>query len=226
MVAQVTVLIPAYNESAYITDTIYGVKAAGIADRILVIDDGSRDKTAQIAACAGAEVIKLGANEGKGNALNIGIASICSEITVFLDGDIGKSAVELRKLVEPILAGDADMTIGILPPPTHKGGLGIVKNTARWLVYKNTGKRLDGALSGQRAVRQEVLKDIGSIPGGFAAEVGINIKALELGYKIMEVPVKMFHRESKRDLKGFMHRGRQFYDILKFCVKKGGGCGL
>ncbi len=221
MGVQIAVLIPAYNEEAYITGTLCGVKAAGIVDRILVIDDGSTDKTAQMARRAGAKVIKSEINRGKGRALNIGIANICSDITVFLDGDIGKSAVELRNLVEPILAGYADMTIGVLPPPTRKGGLGIVKGVANRLVYKNTGKRLRASLSGQRAIKQEVLRDIVPIPEGFAAEVGINIKTLRLGYRVVEVPVDMSHRESTRSLGGVIHRGRQFYDIFKFCIKEG-----
>ncbi len=57
--------------------------------------------------------------------------------------------------------------------------------------------------------------------GGFAAEIGLNIKELK-GYRVLEVPVNMFHRESGRNLKGFMHRGKQFMDILLFCFGKVG----
>lgn len=221
MDTEITVLIPAFNEERYIADTLYGVKSAGIANRVLVVDDCSTDNTSSIAQDAGAEVIRRISNRGKGNALNTGLKSIISGVVVFIDGDVGRSAKEFYKLVEPILAGDADMVIGVLPPSTVKGGFGLVKKTSERLILKSTGKRLNGCLSGQRAATRETLSAVGEIPDGFAAEVGINIKALNLGYRVLEVPVKMSHRESGRNLEGFLHRGIQFYDILKFYSRKG-----
>ncbi|MGI6703348.1 MAG: glycosyltransferase family 2 protein [Clostridia bacterium] len=220
MKQQVTVLIPAYNEAEYITRTIYGVKFSGVADRILVVDDGSTDKTAEAAREAGADVIRLSVNRGKGNALNEGLSKVHSGVVVFVDADTGQSASELYKLVKPVLAGEADMTIGILPPSSVKGGFGFVKKLARALVKKSTGIELDAGLSGQRAVRREVLSGIGPVPEGFATEVGLNIKALNLGYRVVEVPVNMYHRESGRNLRGFLHRGKQFCDILKYCLSE------
>lgn len=220
---QVTVLIPAYNEEKYIVSTIRGVKSSGAADRILVVDDGSIDKTAEAARETGAEVIRLSSNRGKGNALNTGLLRVPSGVVVFIDADTGQSAAELYKLVVPVLEGKADMTIGVLPPSSVRGGFGLVKKLAGTLVLKSTGVGLDAGLSGQRAVKREVLSAIGPVSEGFAVEVGMNIKALSLGYRALEVPVKMHHRESGRNLEGFVHRGRQFCDILKFCLKEARG---
>ncbi len=220
MKQQVTVLIPAFNEQKYIGSTIYGIKASGIVDRVVVVDDGSRDNTAQVASDLGAEVIRLKRNRGKGYAINYGLGSVCSEIIVFLDADIGKSSSELTKLVEPVMTGKADMTIGIFPPAVNKGGFGLVKKLARLLVYASTGKILKSGLSGQRAFRRDVLLAIEPVPDGFAAEIGMNIKAMKMGYTVIEVPVKMTHRETKRNLKGFIHRGRQFFEILRFYLRE------
>ena len=221
MKPEVAVLIPAYNEEYYIGGTILGVRASGSADRIIVVDDGSTDDTAAVAARSGAEVLRIESNRGKGYALNYGLQRIKSGIVVFIDADVGQSAVELQKLVAPVVSGEADMTIGVLPPSSRKGGFGLVKKFADTIVKRNTGRKLSAGLSGQRAVRMELLSAIGPVPGGFAAETGLNIKALAKGYRVVEVPVNMFHRESGRNIKGFMHRGKQFMDILLFCLRKG-----
>ena len=223
MKSEVTVLIPAYNEEEYISGTIFGVKASGSAGRIIVVDDGSTDNTGKVAARYGAEVLRLERNRGKGYALNCGLQRIAGGIVVFIDADTGLSACEINKLVEPVETGRADMTIGVLPSVSSKGGFGFVKKIAETAVYRSTGRKLYAGLSGQRAAKREVLYAIGRIPDGFAAETGLNIKVIRLGYTVLEVPVNMFHRESGRDLRGFLHRGKQFMDILSFCLREGRG---
>lgn len=223
MKPEVTVLVPAFNEEKYIGSTIYGMKASGMAKRVIVVDDGSSDSTAQVAMASGAEVLKMESNRGKGHALNCGLKNIESGIVVFIDADIGQSSSELDKLVWPVLKGEADMTIGVLPPPLKKGGFGLVKTLVKVLVFTSTGERLTAGLSGQRAFRREVLYDIGPVPDGFAAEIGLNIKTLKKGYRVLEVPVNMAHRETGRNLKGFIHRGRQFVEILKFYLMEARG---
>jgi glycosyltransferase involved in cell wall biosynthesis len=213
---EVTVLIPAFNEEKYIAGTVYGIKACGGIIRVIVMDDGSTDGTARAASGSGAEVIKLKKNMGKGCALNYGLKSVNSGIIAFIDADIGTGSKELEKLLEPIIKDKADMTIGVLQPVSGKGGFGLVKKLSRLLLFVSTGRTLTAGLSGQRVFKREVLDEIAPISDGFAAEIGMNIKAMKKGYRVLEVPVNMTHRETKRDLKGFLHRGRQFYDILKY----------
>jgi glycosyltransferase involved in cell wall biosynthesis len=221
MKPEVSVLIPAFNEEMYIGSTIFGVKASGCADRIIVVDDGSSDNTGLAAELAGAEVIRLKSNRGKGFALNCGLERVSQGVVCFIDADTGHSACELKKLVKPLVSGDADMVIGVLPPAATKGGFGLVKKLAGGFLYKKTGRVLTAGLSGQRAVKKEVISAIGPVPEGFAAEIGMNVRAIRLGYRVLEVPVNMYHRESGRDFEGFMHRGRQFMDILRFCLWEG-----
>ncbi len=219
---KVTVIIPAYNEENRIGQTIYGLRTSSYVNEILVVDDGSRDRTASAAEEAGVRVIRLPHNSGKGNALNHGILHASGEVLAFIDADVGESSGEVDKLLCPVLAGEADVTIGVFPPPQKKGGFGWVKRLARYTVRKHTGCCLSAVLSGQRAFRKEVLGIIGPIPGGYAAEVGMTIKILREGFRIVEVPVNMSHRETGRNLKGFVHRGRQFADIFRLCIREAG----
>ena len=93
--------------------------------------------------------------------------------------------------------------------------MGFVKRLAKESVYEMTGKELDATLSGQRIFKKEVLEKFDEIPYGYGVEVGMTIDILKHGYKIVEVLVDMIHSETGRDLKGFIHRGKQYYHIKK-----------
>lgn len=216
----ISVIIPAFNEERSIASTVKTVLALPEVDRVLVVDDGSGDRTAARARKAGAEVISHIKNLGKGAALNTGVSACrASDIVVFLDADTGPSAVEIQKLITPLLDNAADMTVAVFPPAKNKGGFGLVKALAYWGVFVLTGKRFIASLSGQRAFNRRALEAIGKIPDGFGAEVGITVKACLAGLAVREVAVNMIHRETKRDFAGFKHRGRQFLDLLRFFVR-------
>ena len=219
---KVTVLIPAFNEENRIMETVKAINSSSLIDRIIVIDDGSTDDTFEVVKNQGIEVYKLAKNQGKGAALEYGIkkAMDSSNIIVFLDGDIGSSALEIEKLIIPLLNHEADVTIAKFPPAIKKGGIGLVKNLSRSGVKILTGKTIHTALSGQRAFHVEVLKQVGSLPKDYGIEVGMIVDILNLGFRVKEVDVLMTHRETGRDIHGFIHRGRQFYQILKVLAKK------
>ena len=80
-------------------------------------------------------------------------------------------------------------------------------------------------LSGQRAMTKKVLLDVLPLSSGFGLEVGMSIRALRRGYRIVEVDTTMTHAETGRDLQGFLHRGRQFLDVLKVIIKEAKGVG-
>ena len=85
---------------------------------------------------------------------------------------------------------------------------------------------MKSALSGQRAFRRQVLEDLRPIPGGFGVEVGMLIDLLRKGYRVVEVPVEMEHEATGRNLKGFLHRGKQFCHILRVLISKIGRDGI
>ncbi|AOT68138.1 glycosyltransferase family 2 protein [Geosporobacter ferrireducens] len=225
MTKRITVILPAYNEEDRVSATIAGLHKSNYVNRILVIDDGSKDQTSKAAETAGAEVYRMPVNAGKGYAMQQGVMKTVhdSDIIVFLDADIGESASEIDKLIEPIFLGRADVTIARFPAAKKKGGFGLVKNLAKYGVQFYTGKTITTSLSGQRAFNAEVLKSFGNIPVDYGVEVGMTIDLLRMGYQIQEVDVNMTHRETGRDLKGFIHRGKQFYQILATLIRKSKG---
>ena len=212
----VLALIPAFNEQDTIRQTVQGVISLPLVDRVLVIDDGSTDETVNRARQAGAEVVVQPVNLGKGAALNRGLKEFREDILLLLDGDLGESAGEAVKLVEPLMAGQADMTIARFPKLHTKGGFGLVKGLASIGIRSLTGIRAEAPLSGQRALSREVVKSVGSFAAGYGVEVGLTIDIARQGFRILEVDTAMYHHgQTGRDLGGFWHRGKQFIHVVR-----------
>jgi len=134
----VTVILPAYNEEISIGSVVLLTRY--YADSVIVVDDGSSDRTAEIAKKAGAEVIVHEANKGKGAALKTGFAAaddLGADIIVTMDSDGQHNPAEIPKLVDPIIKGEADMVNG------SRYLNGLDKNTPS---YRRVGQTiLDGA---------------------------------------------------------------------------------
>lgn len=211
----VKIIIPAYNEEERILDTIAAVKTIADVAEIIVVNDGSNDATSQRARSAGVSVLDLQANRGKGGAMNAAVENIDADIVVFLDADLGESAAEAWKIIEPVREGRADLCIASFPPPLKKGGFGLVKGTASRALRKAGQNEVNAPLSGQRAMTREVLKAVTPFHEAYGVELGMSLRALLAGYRIMEVPTTMRHNETGRNLEGFLHRGRQFRDVVR-----------
>lgn len=187
--------------------------------KIVVVDDGSSDMTAVMAESCGAEVIRMPSNLGKGRAIRKALKEVDQEYVLFLDGDLGEHAIEASKLINAVLEDKADIAVAAFPQPKVKGGLGIAKGFGRWAIKSLTGYNMKEPLSGQRALRREALDKIKIAPG-FGVEVAMTIDLIREGYRVLEIPTLMSHRETGRDFAGFWHRGEQFFDILKVYVKR------
>lgn len=218
----ISALVPAYNEEDKIENTIKSIKKSKYINYIVVIDDGSKDNTAEIAIKLDVEVIRLETNRGKGFALECGIRKVInkSDIIVFLDADLEESSIEVDRLIEPILKNQCDVTIAKINSTCNKGGFGLVKLLAKKGVKYFTKYDFDCSLSGQRAFKTEVLKEIKKIPRKYGVEIGMIIDILNSDYTIKEIEVDMKHRETGRDLRGFIHRGKQFFQILETLIWK------
>ena len=216
-------LVPAYNEEKRIADTIGALKSLSSVSEVVVADDCSSDDTVNEAKKAGATVIEHKYNLGKGQSLNKALESLeMSKYSgvILADGDLASSAAEFKHLIEGFEQGSADMLIAGFGKPKKKGGFGLVKGLARWAIKKYGGsEQFKTPLSGQRLLATGILKDILPLAPGFGMEVDMTLKALKAGYKVREVPTKMTHDETGRNLAGFKHRGRQFVDILKVTCK-------
>jgi len=211
----IAVLIPAHEEADRIADTVAAAREIPGVTRVVVVDDGSRDDTAERAEAAGAKVVRLWNNVGKGAALEAGASRVeNADIVILLDGDLGDTARQGALLLEPIHAGEADMTIAGFPKPQTKAGFGLVKNFARWGIRSlGGGWTSDAPLSGQRALTRACLEAVRPFATGYGVEVALTVRALRAGLRLVEVPTTMTHAATGRDMHGFIHRGRQFVHV-------------
>lgn len=220
-----SVIIPAYNESERIVDTINGINHLAEVDEIVVVDDGSSDNTAQVVKSIDIEKLKFyiqTKNYGKGKALEKGLEIMRkdADIVVFLDADVGKTSSEVIKIIRPVLDDECDVAIARFRPASKKGGMGFVKRLAKDSVYEMTGVELNSTISGQRAFKREVIDRFDFMPDGYGVEVGMTVDILKWGYRVNEYLVDMTHNETGRDLKGFIHRGKQYLHIKKIVKQK------
>lgn len=217
----VSVIIPAYNEADRIGSTIMAAWRLPHVIEVVVVDDGSIDDTAKIAlSCGASAVIRLKSNSGKGMALMKGISASKGDVLLFVDADLGESAISLEPLIRTVVDGDIDMAIAAPPPSGNLGGFGLAKAIARLAIALSGGFVPKAPLSGQRAVRRKLIERIGRLAHGFGVEVGLTIDALSQGARIVEIPIKFEHRHTGRTIRGFIHRGRQLVDILRAALPR------
>lgn len=218
---KVTALVPAHDEGSRIGATVRAILTIPQVTSVIVIDDASDDDTADLAEAAGAKVVRLYSNVGKGGALQMGATrSEDADIILLLDGDLGDSAAQASLLLEPVLSGGADMAIARFPRPAHKAGFGMVMNLAhKAITDANPEFDAQAPLSGQRAMIRECLDATLPFGAGYGAEVVLTVRALRAGFRLVEVETTMTHAATGRDVAGFIHRGKQFVHVALAVLK-------
>ncbi len=204
-----TAIVPAYNEALRIAPVLAAITGAESIGEVIVVDDGSRDRTAEAAAQPGVTVVRLPRNRGKAQAMCEGAKRAGNEIIVFLDADlVGLTSRHVDDLVGPVLAGEVDMTVG-----QFWSGSPLV---TAWM-------RFCPAISGQRAMRAD---DFLTIPGvatsGFGVEVTVTRHAIMRGLHIRYVHlphISHVWKESKRGLlRGLGMRATMYGQIIRATV--------
>lgn len=211
----VVALVAARDMADSVGPTVAALRSLTGVDDVLVVDDGSRDGTADAALEAGARVLRLPANLGKGGAVRAGVAAT-PEAGVYLlvDADVGASAGLAERLLPPVLESGADLVVAVLPAAGRRGGVGLVRRLAGAGIRRATGNAVRAPLSGQRAVRAEVLREL-PLAERFGLETAMTIDARRAGVAVVEVDVDMEHRHRGRSVAGFGHRARQGADIVR-----------
>lgn len=215
---RIVAILPAHDEAERIVDSVRAALSIPGIERVVVVDDASGDETASLAQSAGAEVVRLERNAGKGGALDAGLAHAGDpDIVLLLDADLGSTAAQGGRLLTPVLEGDADMAIAGFPKPKGKAGFGLVKRLARWGIGRLGGGGFvaDAPLSGQRALNRSAIQAVTPFASGYGVEVAATVHALRAGLRLVEVPTTMTHAATGRDLAGFIHRGRQFVHVAR-----------
>ena len=200
-----TILIAARDEAARIGTTVAELRKQFPGARVLVADDGSRDATAHVAATAGARVVRL-PRRGKGQALTLGEREAAP-------GDLLLCDADLRGDLRPLLGGDSDLTIAAFAQK-QGGGFGIAKEAARRLIRLASGYPAQEPLSGQRRLTQSARDAVFPLAAGFGCEAAMTADAMNARLGIGEAGLPLEHRATARDVRGFLHRGRQLRDIV------------
>jgi hypothetical protein len=100
------------------------------------------------------------------------------------------------------------------------GGFGVALGFARWAIRRRCGLELAAPISGQRAMRAEVLPAVVPFAHAFGMEIGMTVDAVRAGYRVVEVPLDLGHRATGRTLSGFVHRLRQLVDFVRVYVSR------
>jgi len=224
----VAVVIPAKNESDRIQATVTGAAGLPGVDMVVVVDDGSTDDTAALAGDAGATVVRHSRSRGKAAAMRTGAEAVrLVETTatagtaspprhlLFLDGDLGATAAEAGPLIEPVRAGDADMTIAVFTDRVRQGGRGFVVGLSGAGIERATGWRPAQPLNGQRCLTRVAFELGRPLAAGFGVETALTIDLLNLGMRVTEVEVPLAHRATGNDWHSQVHRARQFADVAR-----------
>lgn len=226
---RVAVVIPAKNEAERIAMTVRSARAIPRVDLVLVVDDGSSDDTQHQAREAGAVVVRHSQNRGKAAAMETGAAVVAmrdaedgpERALLFIDADLGETAVNTAPLVGPVIKGEVDMTIAALPKQAGAGGRGLVVGLARRGIYKATGWSPTQPLSGMRCITREAFESALPLARGWGVETGLTIDLLRGGFTVREVPSELQHRPTGNDFAGQVHRAKQYRDVaLALSVRK------
>lgn len=193
--AVITAVIPAYNEERTIAQVVE--ESRRHASEVLVVDDGSEDATADLAMRAGASIIRIPRNSGKGNALSIGMSTAAkngSDVIVCLDGDGQHDPDDIPRIVQPILDDKADMVIGsrflrmeskdLIPAYRRMG-----QNVLTYATNLGNVVKITDSQSGFRAFKKDIVTAFEYNESGMGIESEMARSAASMGIRIEEVPI-------------------------------------
>lgn len=191
---KVSLVIPAFNEEKTLSYVIKQAQLVKEIEEIIVVDDGSKDKTGEISRNLGVEVVSHHENLGKGEALKTGIAHASGEIILFLDADLKNiTDKKIRALILPILKNKADFTKASFTRSRGRVTEFAVKPMMKVLYPDQKFKQ---PISGQFAGRKSFLKDI-TIEPKWGIDIAIFLDAIEQGQRVVEINIgELVHKKS------------------------------
>ena len=216
---ELAVIVAARNEADRIGATLDALAAAFPGAVLWVADDASEDGTSNVALAHRGQVVTRRRPHGKGANVTAAAEAALSDrgrsaagLVLLCDGDLADSAGRLQELVSAVESGRCDLAIAAFRRRIG-GGFGIALRFARWAIRSRCGYDADAPISGQRAMRAEVLRDLLPLAAGYGMEIGMTIDAVRAGHRVLEVEIDLEHRATGRTLGGFVHRGRQLRDF-------------
>jgi glycosyltransferase involved in cell wall biosynthesis len=198
---KIAIILPAYNESATIVETMRAFHQQMPSASLYVINNNSKDDTQALAektlsalGCEGAVMVEL--RQGKGNALRRAFVTIDADVYVIADADMTYPADRLHDLIAPVLEGRADMVVG----DRHSGGHYAKENDrplhgfgnalVQGMVNRFFGANLKDIMSGYRVFSRSFVKSYPILVEGFQIETDMTLHALHMRSRIVEIPVE------------------------------------
>jgi glycosyltransferase involved in cell wall biosynthesis len=192
----IAVLIPCYNEEAAIAQTVAGFRAALPDAAIYVYDNNSRDRTAELAAAAGA-IIRRERVQGKGAVVRRMFADVDADVYVMADGDATYDAASAPALVARLLDEQLDMVVGSRvedAAQAYRRGHRFGNKVLTGMLARLFGRSFTDILSGYRVFSRRFVKTYPALSTGFEIETDISVHALELRMPVAEVETPYFAR--------------------------------
>lgn len=193
----IAVLIPCYNEELTVAQVVADFRAQLPSADIYVFDNNSSDRTVELAREAGAQVF-FERRQGKGYVVQSMFRQVDADIYIMVDGDGTYPPAEVNRLIEPVLRDEADMVVGSRlhdESSSQFKSLNRMGNKMFLSVLNSVFKvKITDMLSGYRVFNRGFVKGVPLFGGGFETETELTIKALERGYRVVEVPVDLTTR--------------------------------
>lgn len=203
---KVAAIVPAYNEERTIGAVVQALSRCALVNDIIVVSDGSEDNTAAAARQHSVKVVELEENVGKGGAMKIGTEHSDADVFLFIDADlIGLAKQHIEDLVNPVLEGKAEMTVGVFDEGRFATDL---------------AQKIAPFLSGQRAVSRRLFQAIPEIERSrYGVEMALSRYADKNHTKVVEVQLKdlsqIMKEEKQGFFKGFCSRLKMYWEILR-----------
>lgn len=217
---RVAALVPAYQAAAHLGEVLLGIAALPDPPEVLVVDDGSRDATAEVARRFGGRVLSFAGNRGKGNALIAGFEALREfDGVITLDADGQHPPECIPDLVRA--AAGADLVLGVrartpdMPPARRLAN----RFSSDW-ASRLAGQRVSDSQCGYRLYRRAVLERTPITPGRYELETEIVVRAARLGFRLTEVEVPTVYGEEKSQIRAMYDVPRIFGTMLRLDVER------
>ena len=200
----ISVIVPAYNEQAYIADVLKRVYDLPINVEVIVVDDGSTDSTVneldKWRKNNGLILLQHESNRGKGAAIRTGISESTGDIVVIQDSDMEYDPADIERLIEPISNGRADVVygsrlIGGQPQRVHFFWHWVGNKLLTLLTNFLYNRTLSDMETGYKVLSGEIIRDLPLVSNDFRIEPEITAKLLRKNLRIYEMPVAYYGRD-------------------------------
>ena len=219
MSLNISVVLPAKNESGAIGQTIAQIQQLQLAHEIIVVNDGSTDNTKQVAEAAGAKVVTHPYSKGNGAAIKTGARSATGDVIIFMDADGQHDPQDIPHLLEKIEQG-YDLVVGARQKGSQASiGRGVANALYNNLATYMTEQKVEDLTSGFRAVRADKFREfLYLLPNGFSYPTTSTMAFFRAGYSVTYIPIHAAKRIGKSHIQPIKDGVRFFLIIFKIAT--------